>query len=393
MDVLPDNEQEEIFRGIRRFLEKESPPSLVKTVQANGHGYSSELWQKIAAMDWLGVSLPQRYGGQGLHISFLGLLLEEIGRHLAPVPFLSTAVAAHVIEKFGTSEQKDSILPEICAGRMILTFAIQELDDPRLLPDAVTMSCDVEGDHVVVSGSKAFVDNGLVADRCIVVCRTDVSADPRNGLSLLLVELTEPGISRTPLVSTARDQQSILHFNNVVLPRSALIGDVNNGWLMTQELVTHAAAYLSAQLVGAARKDLEMAVTYAKSRVAFGQPIGSFQSIQHLCADMLIGIDGAQLLTREAIWKLGEGLPAEVEARQAKSFASEKCLEACRSSQQIHGGLGFMLEFDLHLWYEHVASWSMRMGTSIEHRGAIANALFENPGPLRLGVPLAGQSA
>ncbi|MCI0858502.1 MAG: acyl-CoA dehydrogenase, partial [Chloroflexi bacterium] len=149
-----------------------------------------------------------------------------------------------------------------------------------------------------------------------------------------------------------------------------------------------ATLLLCAQMIGATRKDAEMAIEYAKNRVAFGRPIGSFQAIQHLCADMTLWVDGAQLLTYEALWKLDQGIPARIEISQAKSFCNEKCEAVVRSSQVIHGGIGFMMEFDLHLWFRRVTSWTMRLGTSFEHRARIAEALLDQPGRVRLGMPL-----
>jgi alkylation response protein AidB-like acyl-CoA dehydrogenase len=145
-------------------------------------------------------------------------------------------------------------------------------------------------------------------------------------------------------------------------------------------------ALLCTQIIGAARKDAEMAIEYAKNRVAFGRPLAGFQSIQHLCADMIVAVDGAQLLTYEALWKLDAGLPYSVEVSQAKAFTNDKCQATVRSSQQIHGGIGFMMEFDLHLWYRRVTAWTMRLGTSFEHRARVARSLLDQPGQVRLGM-------
>jgi alkylation response protein AidB-like acyl-CoA dehydrogenase len=138
---------------------------------------------------------------------------------------------------------------------------------------------------------------------------------------------------------------------------------------------------------------MEFAVEYAKQREAFGQPIGAFQAIQHLAADMLIAVDGAELLVREALWRLGEGLPASVEVSQAKAFASDKCVFVGRSAQQIHGGLGFMMECDLQLWYRRIVAFSLRCGSAREHRQRVAAALLDQPGKVRLGMTLAAAPA
>ena len=155
-----------------------------------------------------------------------------------------------------------------------------------------------------------------------------------------------------------------------------------------EAMLDRATALLCCQMTGAARKDAEMAIEYAKNRVAFGRPIGSFQSVQHMLADMLLHVDGGEMLTFEALWKMDEGLSSSVEVSQAKAFCNEKCESVVRTSQVIHGGIGFMMEFDLHLWFRRVTSWTMRLGTTYDHRARIASALLDTPGRVRLGMPL-----
>jgi alkylation response protein AidB-like acyl-CoA dehydrogenase len=203
-----------------------------------------------------------------------------------------------------------------------------------------------------------------------------------------MVDTGSPGISYVPLTTLAKDKQCRVEFDQVKVPRQNLVGELNNGWPAISRMLDRATALLCAQMVGATRKDAEMAIDYAKNRVAFGRPIGSFQSIQHLCADMIIWVDGAQLLTYEALWTMDQGLPASVEVSQAKAFCNEKCEAVVRLSQVIHGGIGFMMEFDLHLWFRRVTAWAMRLGTSFEHRARVAQALLDQPGRVRLGMPL-----
>ena len=222
----------------------------------------------------------------------------------------------------------------------------------------------------------------------MVVCRTAQASDDNQGISLFLVDTGSAGISNVPLTAIARDKQSQVIFDNVSVPRSDLIGQVNQGWTVVETMIDRATLLLCAQMVGATRKDAEMGIEYAKNRAAFGRPIGSFQSIQHLCADMTLWVDGAQLLTYEALWKMDQGLPSSIEISQAKSFCNDKCEAVVRSSQVIHGGIGFMMEFDLHLWFRRVTSWTMRLGTSFEHRAKIAKALLDQPGRVRLGMNL-----
>ena len=206
---------------------------------------------------------------------------------------------------------------------------------------------------------------------------------------MFLVDTNAAGIVQTALTTLAKDKQSKVDFNGVRVPKSALIGELDEGWPIASRMLDQATVLLCTQMVGAARKDIEMGIEYSKNRVAFGRPIGAFQSVQHMCADMTIWVDGAQLLTYEALWKMDNDLPSSVEVSQAKAFCNDKCQAAVRSSQVLHGGMGFMMEFDLHLWYRRVCAWSMRLGTSFEHRNRVASALLDQPGRVRLGMDLA----
>jgi alkylation response protein AidB-like acyl-CoA dehydrogenase len=269
----------------------------------------------------------------------------------------------------------------------VWTWAFTE-KDPRFIPDAVQMSAKAEGENFMLDGVKLFVDNFSMADHCVVVARTTAGSKGAQGLSLFIVDTKSKGISQTALITLAKDKQSEVTFKGVQVPKANLIGTAGEGWPIVERMLDRGTALLCAQMVGAARKDIEMAIEYAKFRNAFGQPIGAFQSVQHTCADMQIWVDGGEMLTFEALWKIDQGLPASVEVSQAKAFCNEKCEAAIRNSQSIHGGIGFMMEFDLQLWFRRISAWTMRMGTSFEHRARIAHALIDVPGEVTLGRPL-----
>ncbi len=387
MDVLLNEEEEMVKNAAREFLEGECPPSLAREMEKDDLGYPPGLWQQMARLGWLGLALPETYGGQGLPLTYLGIIMEELGRAIAPVPLHSTIVPALTIARDGTEEQRQAVLPRVSSGDLVMTWALTERD-PRFLPETIQTEAVTQGDHFVLSGTKMFVDNFDAAEKCLVVCRTAPASSDNQGISLFLVDTSSPGISHIPLITLAKDKQSQVTFDQVSVPQENMVGRLNQGWPVAEAMVERATLLLCAQMVGATRKDAEMAIEYAKNRVAFGRPIGAFQSIQHLCADMILWVDGAQLLTYEALWKMDQGLPAGVEVSQAKSFCNEKCEAVVRSSQVIHGGIGFMMEFDLHLWFRRVTSWTMRLGTSFEHRAKIASALQDQPGRVRLGMPL-----
>jgi alkylation response protein AidB-like acyl-CoA dehydrogenase len=387
MDILPTEEELMLKNVAREFLEAEVSTALVREMELDGLGYPPALWKQMADLGWLGMSLPEQYGGQGLPLVYLGLIIEEMGRVMAPVPMHSTMVAALTIESDGSDQQKQDILPAVADGKMVLTWAVHERD-ARLIPEAMNLEAKADGDGWILNGTKMFVDNFIVAERCLVACRTSPASDTNQGISLFLVDPNGTGVNQTALVTLAKDKQSRVDFKDHRVESAALVGEVDQGWPIIEAMLDRGTALLCCQMVGAARKDSEMAIEYAKNRVAFGRPIGSFQSVQHMLADMLLHVDGGEMLTFEALWKMDQGLPASVEVSQAKAFCNEKCESVVRTSQVIHGGIGFMMEFDLHLWFRRVTAWSLRMGTTYDHRAKIASALLDVPGRVRLGMPL-----
>ena len=387
MDILPSEEEQMLKNVAREFLETEISTAMVREMELDDLGYPPSLWRQMADLGWLGLALPEQYGGQGLPLTYLGLILQEAGRVLAPVPLHSTMVAALTIAEAGSDQQKQDILPAVSDGGMVLTWGIAERD-PRLIPEAMTLQATADGDGWILNGTKMFVDNFVVAQRCLVAARTAPGSDSNQGISLFLVDTNGIGVDQTALTTLAKDKQSRVDFKNHRVDASALVGEFNRGWPIVEAMLDRATALLCCQMTGAARKDAEMAIEYAKNRVAFGRPIGSFQSVQHMLADMLLHVDGGEMLTFEALWKMDEGLSSSVEVSQAKAFCNEKCESVVRTSQVIHGGIGFMMEFDLHLWFRRVTSWTMRLGTTYDHRARIASALLDTPGRVRLGMPL-----
>jgi alkylation response protein AidB-like acyl-CoA dehydrogenase len=382
MDVLPTDDEAMVQREAGEFLASVSPPAVVRQAEKNPDRISRELWAKVAEMGWPGVCLPEEYGGQNLALSYLGLLFEEIGRRLAPVPMLSTMVPALILARHGTPSQR-ALLAEVAAGSLLLTYAVQE-PDCRWSPESIRLAGRRDGADILLTGTKAFVTNFRTAAKCLVAFRhADTGA-----IGLALVDTGAPGATITDLIPTAGDAEANVAFDAVRVAPDAIVGEAGRGAAILLELMDLATAFTTSLMVGAAGEATHRAAEYAKQRHAFGQPIGAFQAIQHMTADMVIGVDGAQLLVREAISRLSAGLPASVEVSQAKAFANEKCLMACRMAQQIHGGIGFIAEFDQQLWYRRVTSWTLRCGTAPEHRRRVAAALLDTPGRVRLGCDL-----
>ncbi len=387
MDVLLDDEEHLIADSARAFLEGECSTKLVREMESDDLGYPVELWEKAAALGWQGMCLPEQFGGSDMPLVYLGLVLHEVGRAVAPLPLHCTAVASLTIARDGSEAQQSRYLPAVAMGETVLTWAFCEVD-PRPVPEAVQMQAREQGDDFVLDGTKLFVDNFTAADHCLVVARTVPGSEGETGLTLFIVDTHSKGVSHTPLVTLAKDKQSEVVFKNVHVAEENVIGQAGEAWPIVERMLDRGTALLCAQMLGATRKDIEMAFEYSKFREAFGIPIAAFQSVQHMCADMIIWVDGGDLLTFEALWRMDRGLPASVEVSQAKAFCNEKCEAAVRHSQVIHGGIGFMMEFDLNLWFRRVSAWSMRMGTSFEHRARIAHALIDMPGTVTLGRPV-----
>lgn len=387
MDTTLSEEEVMIRETARKFLEAHCPTKLVREMEKDAKGYPPALWKQAADLGWQGLALPEQYGGSAMPLTYMGLVLEEVGRALAPLPLHSTVVAALAVARDGSEEVCSAILPGVAAGDAVLTWAFHE-QNPQLVPEAVQCQAVADGNDFVINGRKMFVDNYVVADHCLVVCRTAPASAANAGLTLFLVDTKSAGLEQVPLVSLAKDKMSEVTFKDVRVPKGNMIGALNQGWPLAELMLEQATALLCAQMLGATRKDSEMAIEWSKYRKAFGQPIGAFQSIQHMCADMLMWIDGGNLLTYEALWKMDQGLPAGVEASQAKAFCNEKCEASVRICQGIHGGIGFMMEFDLQLWYRRVCAWTMRLGTAYEHRAKVARALLDQPGQVILGRPV-----
>ncbi len=373
MDVLLSEDEAFLQNSARDFFEQEWPPDLVRDMETDDQGYAIDLWRKMVDLGWLNYALPEAYSGDGGPLMHLGLLLEEAGRAAAPLPLLSTLVPALTLAASGSDAQCQEI-PRVGRGDLILTWALLERD-PRGSADSIYTEATHDGDHYVINGNKLFVDNFNVADKCFVVARTSLATPNSAGLSLFIVDTHTEGVSHTLLPTMAGDKQSDVRFNQVRVPATNMIGDIDQGWPIAQRMIELATALTCAQIVGAARKAVDMAVDYAKERVAFGRPIGAFQAIQPMCSDIITWVDGAQLLTYEALWKLSRGEPASLEISTAKAFCNERCQSALRHANQIHAGVAQIKEFDLNLWFRRVASWSMKLGTTFDHRAKIAQAL------------------
>jgi len=375
MDLGLSEEQEMLKTSARDFLQRECPKKLVKQLDESDEGYSPELWRKMAQLGWLGLLFPEEYGGSGGSFLDLVVLLEEMGYNILPGPFFSTVVlGGSPILAAGNEEQKKELLPNIANGEAILTLALSE-PSVRYDAAAVKATAEARNGEYVINGTKLFVPDANVADFLLVVARTRETANPEGGITVFLVDAKSPGLKTTLLKTLARDKQCEVVFEDVSVPKENILGELDRGWPTVQDILQKAAVAKCAEMVGGAQAALDMAVAYAKERVQFNRPIGSFQAIQHYCANMVSDVDGSRFVTYKAAWKVSEGLPATMDVAVAKAWTSGAYGRVTLLAHQIFGAIGFTMDHDLHLYYRRAKASEMMFGDGAYHRAIVAREL------------------
>ena len=374
MDLGLDEQQEMLKNFARDFLEKECPESLVREMEEDEKGYSPELWQKMAQQGWMGLIIPEEYNGTGMNVCELVVLLEEFGRALVPGPFISTVVLGGVpIMEAGTEEQKQQFLPKIASGELIMTLALTE-PSAKWTADGVQLEAKKARNEYVVNGTKLFVQDAHVSDHMIVAARTGGSGE--DGITLFIVDSKSPGIKFEVLKTIAADKQCEVMFDNVKVPSSSMLGGEGQGWPIIEKTKDVATVAACAYLVGLSQMDFDVTLNYAKERVQFGRPIGSFQAIQHKLADAVIDVDGSRFITYKAAWSLQQGEPdADLMISMAKAWTSDASRRVVAHGQQIHGGIGFTKEYKIQLYFRRQKWMELMWGDADYHRELVAQKL------------------
>jgi alkylation response protein AidB-like acyl-CoA dehydrogenase len=373
MDLGLTEEQELLKNSARDFLEKEVPEAYVRQMEEDETGYSPEVWKKMADLGWQSLIIPEEYGGAGFGFLDLIVLLEEFGRALVPGPFIPTMVAATAIIDGGSEEQQKEYLPKIASGDVIGTLAFTE-PSARFDAEGVALTAEKQGGDYVLNGTKLFISDAHVADLLVVVARTGGSGEA--GISPFLVDAKSPGISTEVLKTIAADKQCEVKFENVKVPAANLLGQEGQGWPLMKDIILKATCMEAAYLVGLAQMDFEISVNYAKERVQFGRPIGSFQAIQHKAADMVTDVDGARFIMYRAAWSVAEGEPdAEMQVSMAKAWVSDATRRVVAHGQQIHGGIGFTKDYKIQLFFRRQKKGELMWGDGDFHREKVAEML------------------
>jgi alkylation response protein AidB-like acyl-CoA dehydrogenase len=338
------NEQQEMMQALARdFLTSEYPEKVLRAMVGDEKGFTPELWQKMAATNLLGLSVPEEYGGVGDFLDLV-VVLEEMGKVCFISPFFASVVlGVGTIMTAGNEEQKNKYLPSIIEGKSIVTLAVAELDG-KYTADAIQTKATRQGNDFIINGTKLFVPDAHVVDYIICATRTG------DGITLFIVDINTPGVIVNLLKTISGDKQCEVTLNNVAVSAENSLGEINEGWLYIEKVLERANVARCAEMVGMAGQVLKITLDYAKERQAFSHPIGAFQSIQHRCADMLIDVDGSRLAIYQAAWKINEGLPATRETAIAKAWVSQACRRVMTSAHQVHGAIGFTEDHILHLY-------------------------------------------
>ncbi|MFU8797059.1 MAG: acyl-CoA dehydrogenase family protein, partial [Dehalococcoidia bacterium] len=285
MDLRYSEEQEILKQSARDFLATECPKTLVRELERSEEGHSPELWRKMAELGWMGLIIPEEYEGIGYTFQDLTVLIEEMGRNILPGPFLATVTATFPIMDAGTEEQKKELLPGIARGELILTTAILE-GAGVFDASGIAVKATQKGDDYVMNGTKLFVDMANVATHMICVARTKEGTAPEKGITLFIVDASTPGIKWEAMPTTAQDKLCEVRFENVRVPAKSMLGKLDEGWPILENMLRKGAIAKCAESIGAVQTCVDMTVAYAKERVQYDRPVGAFQALQHKMADM-----------------------------------------------------------------------------------------------------------
>ena len=369
MDFDFSDEQRMLRDLAREFLTEQCPVGHVRAMMADPTGYDPAIYRRMADLGLLGLPFPESYGGTGLGMVEQAIVLEEMGRVAYPGPYVASVVlAGGAIMASGDDNAMARYLPNLGTGELTATLAFLE-DDLNWGPGAIALRATEDGNGYRLNGLKRFVPFAHAVDTILVVARTDEGDGP-DGVTLLAVPRETAGLTVDPNVTLDLDSKvGTLHFDNVRVPKADVIGAPGGAWPAVEATLRRAAVAAAAEMLGATRKSLEMSVEYAKVREQFGQPIGSFQAIKHKLAEMLELAENAHSAVYYAAWALAADAPdAALAASVAKSTVNEAARRVCGEAIQVHGGIGFTWEYDLHLYWKRAKHLEPLYGDTDYHR-------------------------
>ena len=368
------NETQTLFqRSARELFAQECPPTVVREMIEKNEPYSDTVWNLLVEQGWTGLIFSVEDGGQGLGMVDMAVAFEEMGRALLPGAFLSTvALAGSLMEKACSPEYRAKRLKAICEGQSKATVALLE-ESASWKPDAVTMTATPVEGGFKLSGEKLFVSDAAVADCIITVARAG------SGLVLAFVDSKAPGVTLKPMPGIdATRSLSAIEYNDVVVTTEDVMSDSSKARAALEYAIDVATLALCAEMVGGMQWLLEASVEYAKTRKQFGKPIGQFQAVQHHCANMLLMTESARSAVYYAAWQMGNDPDqAALAVSMAKAYASDGYREVGNLAVQVHGGIGFTWDENVHFYYKRAKASELMFGDATYHRERVANLVID----------------
>jgi alkylation response protein AidB-like acyl-CoA dehydrogenase len=375
MDVNFSEEQKLIRSSAKEFLEAEVPKDVVRELEESEAGYSPELWKKIAELGWIGLNIPEAYDGMGMNFLDLIILLEEVGYNLLPGPFFSTVIAAFPIILGGTEEQKMAYLPKISEGELKLSLALTE---PAVTfnPSEINTEAVPRDDGHMINGTKLFVENAHTADYLVAVARTKQEVMVEDGLTLFIIDAKAPGVKISHIPTIGLDKQCEVRFRDVLVSKTDIVGSANRGWDILKDTLQRAQLSKCAEMLGGMRAAMDMTNAYVKKRMTYGNPIASYQVVQHYLADVWIDVETSKNLVYLAAWKICEDLPCRKEVSAAKAWVGKAFSRVTERCVQMHGAIGLTREHDMGLYYRTAKACDLAFGDGYYQREVIAGEIF-----------------
>ena len=366
MDFAFTSDQQLLKNSARAFLDEHCKPATVRLLWDDARGESEAMWKDMAQLGWLGLALPEAHGGSELGMVETALLLEELGRASYPGPYLPTVLVAKAISLLGSDPQKSRWLPAVSAGGARAAVALLD-GEMSWAPDAISTRAEKSGAGWKLFGTKPFVAWAHVADVILVPARTP------EGVTLFLVDSGAAGIKQTPVTGMDLATRWVnLALDGVPVAADGVLGAPGQGQAHVEAILRMGAIGAAAEMLGAARRCLDMAVEYAKVREQFGQPIGSFQAIRHKCSEMLLEVENSHAAVYYAAWALDANAEdADLAASVAKAYVGDASRKVCGEAIQVHGGIGFTWEYDLHLYFKRAKALEVQYGDADYHRELI----------------------
>jgi len=375
MDFEFSKDQRMIRDSAREFFQKECPKDRTRELMANPKGYDPKMWKKMVELGYVGLVIPEKYNGMQGEFLELMMLIEEMGRNIVPSPYFNTVVlCALPLVAYGTDEQKLTHLPKIAEKGEIWTLAQTEQNATND-PSEIECEAVADGKDYILNGTKLFVPYANAAKKYLVVARTSDGNDPERGISVFIVEGKNQGIQVENMPTAARDGRCEVRFDNVRVPTTNILGQVNKGWQIVEDILGQAAVLKAAEMSGGAQAALSIVVNYVKERKQFNKPIGSFQAIQHRLVDLLTEVDSVKYLVWKAAWQINSGSYSKRLGSMAKTRANSVYHRVCYQGMVMHGAIGWTEEMDIGLYHLRTRAMQTDGGGTDFHLERIAGEL------------------